>query len=241
MNIRPSHPPFAWAWVIAAAAVMLTAPLSATASEVVASVPGNTVVQDPAGDLLLMHCNISLPDHPCSLPPNGPLALPDWADIKTAKITEIGGGRADLSIALYAPIPALPPVPFLSYFWTFQDGCLEPSPTDKEGIRIRWDGDMWGANWFVITSCDPRTIVQGDPVEFRFTEDGVMVRVSLADLLTHGGTPLRWFAGVRRLPFVHPTFTRTVAADVAPDVIEFNLSPPPVLINPEDPATWEPH
>ena len=28
--------------------------------------------------------------------------------------------------------------------------------------------------------------------------------------------------------------------DVAPDVIEFNPSPPPILINPDTPATWEP-
>jgi hypothetical protein len=219
----------------------LISPLTVTASDVVALVPGNTVVQDVADDLLLVDCNILLPDHPCSLPPGAPLALPDWFDIKTAKITEVGRGRVDLSIALHAPVPAAPPVAFVSYFWQFQDGCLVPSPTDKDGIRVHWDGDMWVANWYVILSCDPRAIVQGDPVDFVFTEDGVMVRVSLSDLITRGGAPLDWYAGVRRLGFAHPVFTHTVPVDVAPDVVEFNPSPPPILIHLEDPATWEPH
>jgi hypothetical protein len=30
-----------------------------------------------------------------------------------------------------------------------------------------------------------------------------------------------------------------VPVDVAPDVVEFNPSPPPDLLRPEDPATWE--
>ena len=238
--MKPSHPHFPWSWIIVAAAVMLTAPMPSSASQVVALVPGNTVVQDASGDLLLVDCNASFPDHPCSLPPGAPLALPNWFDIKTAKITEIGGDRVDLSIALYAPVPAVPPVPFVTYFWQFQDGCFEPSPTDKDGIRVHWDGDIWSANWYVITSCNPRTVVHGDPVRFVFTDDGVMVRVRLADLITRGGAPLEWYAGVRRLPFAHPTFARTVPVDVAPDVVKFNPSPPPILIHPEDPADWEP-
>jgi hypothetical protein len=212
----------------------------AAGSDIVTAIPGNTVVQDAAGDLQLVNCSVSFPDRPCSLPPGAPLALPGWFDVKTAKITEIGEARADLFIALQAQVPVVPPVPFLSYFWTFQDGCVEPSPTDKDGIRVHWDGDMWGANWFVIASCNPRIIVQGDPVDFRFTEDGVVVRVPLADLLTRGGVPLRWYAGVRRLSFSHPTFTRTVGVDLAPDVTAFNPSPPPVVVHPEDSAPWEP-
>ena len=223
------------------AALVLIAPLAASASDVVASVPGNTVVQDAAADLLLLPCDPSAPDRPCSLPPGAPATLPAWADVKTAKITAIGGGRADLSIALYAPVPANPDVGFFSYFWQFQDGCVEPSPTDKDGIRVHWDGLVWSANWYVVTSCNPRAIVQGDPVDFVFTEDGVMVRVSLADLLTRGGgVPLTFYAGARRLPFAHPVFTRTAPVDVAPDVIRLNPSPPPILIHPEIPARWQP-
>jgi hypothetical protein len=238
MKMKSSLWGFLWAGVTAAS--LLVTPLQVNASEIVAFVPGNTVVQDPADDLLLVNCDVSQPDHPCSLPPETPLPLPGWFDIKTAKVTEIGGGRVDFFIALYEPVPATPPVPFLSYFWTFQDGCIDPSPTDKDGIRVNWDGDTWSANWFVITSCNPRTIVHGDPVDFRFTEDGILVRVSLADLLTKGGTPLLWYAGVRRLPFVHPIFTHTVGVDFAPDVTAFNPTPPPILIHPEDPAIWEP-
>lgn len=100
---------------------------------------------------------------------------------------------------------------------------------------------MWAANWYVITNCNPRAIVQGDPVDFRFTDDGVFVRVALSDLLTRGGgTPLSFYAGVRRMPFSHSVFSRTVAVDVAPDVIKLNPSPPPILINPEIPARWQP-
>jgi hypothetical protein len=107
---------------------------------------------------------------------------------------------------------------------------------------VAWDGDTWSANWFVITSCNPRTIVFGNPVPFQFTEDGIKVRVALSDLLANGtvpGAPLVWFAGVRRLPFAHSTFTHTVPVDVAPDVEAFNPTPPPILLTfPEESATW---
>lgn len=224
------------------AALMLLGPLTGSASTVEASVPGNTVVQDGYGDLLLRHCDPAFPDRHCSLPPNAPLPLPAWLDIKTARITQIGGGRVDLFIALYEPIPAVPSVPFLSYYWQFQDGCVVPSPTDKDGVRVHWDGNTatWSANWFVITSCSPRTIVQGNPVPFVFTEDGVLVRVSLSELLTRAGSSLQWFAGVRRLPFVHPVFSHTVAVDLAPDVLQFNPTPPPGVVNPESSADWGP-
>jgi len=219
----------------------LVAPLASSASDIVVSVPGNTVVQDAGNDLMLLHCDLAFPDRACSLPPGGPDALPAWADVKTAKITAIGGGRVDLQIALYAPAPADPGVPFFSYFWQFQDGCVEPSPTDKDGIRVHWDGAAWNANWYVITSCNPRHIVQGDPVDFVFTDDGVRVRVSLEDLLTRGGgVPMTFYAGTRRLPFEHPVFTRTIPVDVAPDVNQLNPSPPPILIHPQVPAPWQP-
>jgi hypothetical protein len=235
--------------------VIVSAALSATLvslggsalaqSVVTAQVPGNTVVQDPAGDLLLKNCSTTSPDAPCSLPPSAPLSLPGYFDVKTARITQIGGGRVNLFIAPYQPIPAAPLEPFISYFWQFQDGCTVPSPTDKDGIRVHWDGDAqtWSANWFVITSCNPRDVVQGDPVTFQFTEDGVKVQVTLSELLENGsspGSPIEWYAGVRRLPFSHPTFTRTVPVDVAPDVVEFNPDPPPALLRPQDPAIWEP-
>jgi hypothetical protein len=213
---------------------------------VVTQVPGNTEVQDPAGDFLLRNCSLAAPNEPCSLPPSAPLALPAWFDIKTAKITQIDEGRVELFIGLYAPVPKRPPVPFVAYIWQFQDGCVVPSPTDKDGIRVVWNGSKgtWSANWFVITSCNPRTITFGDPVPFEFTQDGVKVRVALSDLLANGkspGSPLLWYATVRRLPFVHPNFKHTVPVDIAPNVEVFNPSPPPILLTfPEKSATWMP-
>jgi hypothetical protein len=231
--------------VTVAAVIFGLESLALAQSGVVAQVPGNTVVRDSEGDLLLRNCNTDFPGHFCSLPPTAPLVLPGWFDIKTAKITQIGRERVDLSIQLYEPIPTAPPYPFVAFFWQFQDGCVVPSPTDKDGIRIVWDGDTgtWSTNWFVITSCNPRTVIFGDPVPLNFTEEGVKVRVELGDLLANGtspGSPLLWFAGVRRLPFIHPTFTNTLPVDYAPDVEAFNPSPPPVLIQPDDSATWEP-
>jgi len=221
------------------AALVLLAPAISPASDIAATVPGNTVVQDPAGDLQVRRCSLAHPALFCSVPPGSPLDLPGWFDIKTAKITEIGGGRVELFIALYEPIPETPPVPFLVYAWQFEGGCFNNVPGDKDGIRVKWDGDVWSANFFVITGCNPRTIDQGDPVDFRFTEDGVRVRVALDDLLGDR-TSLPWFALVRRLPFVHPIFTHTTPVDVAPDVFAFNPTPPPALITPEDPAIWSP-
>lgn len=91
------------------ASMLITAP-PARASDIVAFVPGNTVIQDRSNDQVLRNCDASQPALPCSLPPNAPLGLPPWADIKTVKITALGNDRVDLSIALYAPIPAAPPV-----------------------------------------------------------------------------------------------------------------------------------
>jgi hypothetical protein len=238
--------------VLAIVATMLIGlgSLALAQSGVVAQVPGNTVVQDPAGDFLLRNCDPSHPNIPCSMPPNSPLALPGYFDIKTAKITEIGRGRVDLAISLYEPIPAEPPYGFVSYIWQFAGGCVGPNPQpgDKDAINVVWSGGTWSAYWVVITNCSPRTLENGDPVPFEFTEDGVKVRVALDDLLTatsEEGT-LEWFAAVRRVPFIYTIspppvrITHTVPVDFAPDVQAFNPTPPPVLIEPEDPATWVP-
>jgi hypothetical protein len=205
------------------------------------SVPGTSVVGDAAGDLMPVNCNPAAVNRPCTLPPGASHALPGWQDIRTAKIHQIGKDRLDLSIALHEPLPSAPPAPFLAYFWQFQDGCVHPSPSDKDGIRVLWDGNMWFAHWYVVTGCNPRTVAQGNRIErLDFTEDGLRVRVALAELLTQvGSTPLLWFAGVRRLPFIHPVFTATLALDVAPDVFAFNPAPPPPLVFPEPSAPWE--
>ncbi len=218
--------------------------LALAQSVVTAQVPGNTVVQDPANDLLLKNCSVAAPNAPCSLPPNASLSLPDYFDVKTAWITQIGGGEVNLFIAPYQSIPATPPQNFISYFWQFQDGCSIPSPTDKDGIHVVWDGDTqtWSAHWFVVTSCNPRTVEQGDAVPFQFTEDGVKVQVTLSDLLANGGSPgspIEWYAGVRRLPFKHPVFTRTVPVDVAPDVVGFDPITGDFIKSLQDPAIWE--
>lgn len=215
-------------------------PSATQASDIVVAVPGNTIVQDADGDLMPVNCNPSLPNRPCSLPASASPALPAWQDIKTARIHQVGG-RVDFSIATYGAIPATPPVSFLAYFWQFQDGCVHPSPTNKDGVRVLWDGDMWMAHWYTITSCSPRTIEQGAALPLQLTDEGVRVRASIGDLLTElGSAPLVWFAGVRRMPFIHPVFTSTVAVDVAPDVFAFNPTPPPAFLFPEDSATWEP-
>jgi hypothetical protein len=225
---------------------------SVQSSEIVASVPGNTVVQDSKGDLLLRNCDPALPNIPCSLPHGAPLALPRYFDIKTAKITQIGKGRVDLFISVYAPIPEAPPYPFVNYFWQFNGGCVTGEPGDKSAISIAWHGDAntWSANWIVIKNCDPRQTELGASItDWNFTEDGIKVRVALADLLTamDETETLVWHAGVRRVPFIYvistPSgpvqITDTVAVDYAPDVVEF-VPPPDYIKDAEDPAIWEP-
>jgi hypothetical protein len=226
---------------------------SVRASDIIVSHPGNTVVKDSGGDLLLRNCNADYPNLICSLHPLAPLSLPGYFDIKKAKITQIGRGRVDLSIQLYEPIPAVPlSYLFIDYFWQFEGGCVDPQPGNMDGIRVHWDGSEWTANWYVITDCDPRTSALAEPVPFEFIEDGVKVRVALADLLTaiDPGEPLVWYVGVRRIPFQdyqppgYPEFLYTTGVDYAPDVLEFldcGLPPvPPCYSEPEDPATWEP-
>ncbi len=218
-------------------------------SKIVASVTGNTVVQDPKDDLLLRNCDPTHPDIPCSLPPGVPLSLPRYFDIKTAKIAQISKGLVDLSIALYEPIPAKPPVPFVAYIWQFEGGCAAPDlGKNKGGIQVVWtkwpDGiTEWRANWFVITRCTPTREIEIDEVTvvpFIFTEDGVKVQVALGELLTaiDPGEPLLWVASVRRIPFIRPPFTRTVPVDLAPDIQAF--TPEGALINLEQPAMWDP-
>lgn len=219
------------------------------------SKPGITVVQDPQDDLLLRNCDPAHPGIPCSLPPGAPLDLLEYFDIKTARIGQVGQGFVDLSIALYLPVPAVPPDPFVAYIWQFEGGCVvfDPNNPNKAGIQVVWtkwpDGiTEWRANWFVITECTPdRKIGLGDSVPFQFTGDGIKVRVPLSVLLTakDPGEPLFWFAAVRRVPFIYTlpdgtTFSNTVPVDLAPDVTAFNPTPPPGVIHPEDPATWEP-
>lgn len=209
-----------------------------------AVVPGNTVVQDLAADFMLINCDVSLPNRICSLPPSAPQFSPAWADIKSAKISASGEEWVDLSIALHEPIPLIPPVPFISYYWQFQEGCVEPSPTDKSSIVVWWDGNTntWSAHWFVITSCNPRRIIMGDSVPFQFTDDGIKVRVPLDDLITTEGESLKWFTGVHRLPFVHGVFTHTWPTDVAPCVIDLDYTTtPPSVVYPEESATWNQH
>jgi hypothetical protein len=215
----------------------------AAASTVVAQVPGNTVVQDHQGDFILINADPGNPAKPSSLPPGAPLQSPLWTDIKTAKITQLGGGRVELSIALYAPVPEEPPF-WVSYVWGFEGGCIDGGPgvTDKADISVWWDGEQWQAKWGVITSCSPRTIVLGDPVDFRFSDETVRVRVQLDDLLNTVGPDvvLPWDAAVRRLPFVHPVYLQTIPVDVAPDCIALNPTPPPLVITSEPPAIWVP-
>ena len=205
---------------------------------------GITTVTDAAEDLQLKNCDSTNTSMPCSVPPDLPLSLPGYFDIKTAKIEQVSGEDVDLSISLYAPIPVVFPYPFVGYSWQFQGGCAKPKAGNKAGITIYWNdtSKTWIANWFEITSCSPRTIGAGSPVPFQFTQDGVKVQVKLADLLTaiDEGEPLLLYATVRRMPFNHPTFTNTVPVDFAPNVTAFNPTPPPDLIHPKNDATWEP-
>ncbi len=216
-------------------------------------VPGKTVVMDYAGDLQLKNCDPYNSEMPCSLPPGAPLGLHAYFDIKSAQITQVvGGEQVDLSIQLYEPIPSQPPYSYISYVWQFAGGCIGGEPGAKDAIIVLWNYPIpqeWTAVWGVIESCDPRVIEvdYAHPLPLTFTPDGLRVRVPLADLLTAAdetGT-LMWHAAVRRVPFIYITplgtqFTHTTAVDYAPDVFEFNLTPPPPVVQPEDFATWEP-
>lgn len=236
---------------LSALAALAFSPLGVSASTIVTEEPGNTVVEDVADDLQLRNCvfdNLETPFNeaslPCSLAPGVPLASPPFTDITMANITALGGtGLVELAITLAASVPETPASPFLAWFWQFENGCVgtEPGPTDKDGVRVLWTpGTGFVANSLVITNCAPREIQFGPPVLFSFSSDRktVRVHVDMCDLVARGGDPLVWFAGVRRLPFVHPTFTQTLSVDVAPDVFAFKPPPPPLVEFPEDSARW---
>ncbi len=106
--------------VLATVVIGLGSLASVQGSNVVVSIPGYTVVQDAQGDLQLRQCNPNpiYQGISCSLPPPAPLSLPGYFDVKTAKIMQLGPKWVELSIALYAPIPAVPPlgIRFIDYF-----------------------------------------------------------------------------------------------------------------------------
>ena len=110
--------------------------VSVEGSEIVASVHGNTVVQDPESDLLPRNCNPLNLGILCSVPPGESLDLPGYFDMRTARITQIGRGWVDLSIGVYEPIPAGPPYSFVSYIWQFEGGCVDPVPGNKDVITV---------------------------------------------------------------------------------------------------------
>ena len=239
---------------VAAMVIGLGSLASVRGSDTVVEIPGITVLEDSRGDLLLRNCNATYTGMICSLHPEAPLSLPGYFDIKSARIAQIGRGLVDLVIKVYEPIPEVPlPYQFIDYFWQFEGGCVALKPGNKDGIRVHWDGSIWTANWYEITSCeDPRRAQLAGNVPFEFIEDGVKVRVRLADLLTatDPGMPLVWHVGVRRIPFQdyqppgYPEFPHTTAVDYLPDVIEFldcGLPPSsPCYWKPEAPANWEP-
>lgn len=210
----------------------------ALASEITVSTPGKTAVQDPAGDLLLLNCDRAQPRNPCTLPPGAARTQPGWIDIDNAEIAQLDAKSVGLTMTVRAAIPTKPAVPTLIYYWQFQDGCNAPSPTDKDGVNVFWNGHEWTAHWFVISSCTPRQIAIGQPVPFRLVGNTVSIRVQLGDLITRGGAPLLWFAGTRLVPFHHPRFTRTLPVDVVPDVVSFDPKKPDAPLHREEPAPW---
>lgn len=238
--------------IVVFALVGLGSLASVRGSDIVVEIPGITILKDSEGDLQLRNCNVYHPDILCSLHPEAPLYLPGYFDIKSARITQIGRGLVDLVIKVYEAIPAVPPYPLVNYFWQFKGGCVNPQPENKAGITVHWNGTVWTANWYVITSCYPeRTFDLGNPVPFKFIEDGVKVRVPLDELLTAAdpGEPLVWHAGASRVPWKdyqppdYPIFPFTTGVDYVPDVIELIpcFPPPgPCYWEPEDPTTWEP-
>jgi len=213
----------------------------------VVAISGKTVLFELDYDLQLRICDPATPSIPCSLPPGAELYLPDYFDITKAAITEIGRGMVDLSIDLAEPVPAAPPYQFVNYYWQFEGGCVNPAPGNKSSISLIWknwgSGTWeWRAYWYEIISCSPRAVIQGDQVPVKFTSTGVKVRVAVDDLMTAAdqNNLLKWHVGVRRISFEYPPYINTVGVDFAPDVVEFNPTPPPYIINPELPATWMP-
>lgn len=107
---------------VAAMVIGLGSLASVQGSDIIVSVPGISILEDSKDDLQLKNCSASAPDVACSLPPNVPQYLPEYFDIKSARITQIGRNLVDLVIKVYEPIPAGPPYGFVSYFWQFKGG-----------------------------------------------------------------------------------------------------------------------
>lgn len=193
--------------VVAGLAGSMLTPVSAKSGQTVAAVPGNTVVQDPVGDV-----------NPASLPPG---ALPQpWMDIKTAKITQLGRGLVEFSIALQEPVPAVPPHR-MSYAWLLKLSVPTPPPPEPPDhvIVVRWD---------VPTQTWVAFLDQVVPIEeFRFSDETVRVRLPLEDLPQWGTDGGYWVASVRCVP---PPMGPPL--DTAPD-----LPGPP---SPPGWAPWQP-
>jgi len=228
-------------WCAGLGALILLAVASrGIASEIVTSQPGTSEVRAAAGHVQLVNCDRTRPDTPCTIDEGVSRRQPGWVDISSAAIRQIDAATVELSMTLRAPIPASPGVPILVYYWQFQNGCNEPSPSDKDGVNVFWNGRRWTARWFVVESCAPRRVAVGEPVPVRFEDRSVTVRVRLADLVTRGGAPLRWFAATRLLLFDHPVFRHTLPADTAPDVVAIDPARPDTPVHPEPPAAWVP-
>jgi hypothetical protein len=229
--------------VLPAAAIEVTETVIVTDSPQI--VPGRldiesaTRVPDDAGDFILINGDLNSPDNPCSLPPEAPLQLAPFMDIKNARITQLSGGWVELSLALQEPVPAAPTYQIVAYNWQFGDGSV------GDGYVIVWwnrDAGSWQGKLGVITSLEPRQVELRGDVEFRFLDNTVRARVRLEDIrqMVPPGQPLTWFANVRRMPFVHDTFTHTLPVDFAPNIFILNLAPPPPLIRGADLALWLP-
>jgi len=228
--------------LVAGLAVLATLPMvrRGSASEIVTSEPGLTIVKDAVGDMQLANCERAQQRKPCTIGVGMSRTQPGWVDIESAEIRQVDADTVELSMTLQAPIPKSPSVPVLIYYWQFQDGCNEPSPTNKDGANAFWNGHSWSAQWFVVQSCKPRQVVVGNPIPVRFEDGTVSLRVRVADLVTRQGAALRWFAATRLLVFKHPVFARTLPVDTAPDVVTIDSAHPDKPRHPEQAATWIP-
>ena len=223
--------------------LLVLSPVLVGASTVDTSTPGSTVVTDNDHDLQLRNCDLSNPNNACSLPPTASTDYFPQFDIVRANITSLpGNGLVEMAIDLNGAIPAAPSAGFISWFWQFENGCVggQPGPTNKDGVRVNWNGSIFTANWFVITNCNPREINIGAPIGFSFenARTTVKVQADICDLVGKAGESLTWHAGVRRVAFGNLDFPNSIAVDSAPDVVAFNPTPPPQVIHPEAAAPW---
>jgi hypothetical protein len=211
-----------------------------TAAEILTLQPGLTIVKDAVGDMQLANCERAQPRRPCTLGVGMSRTQPGWIDIESAEIRQGDADAVELSMTVHAPIPKSPSVPVLIYYWQFQDGCNEPSPSDKDGANVLWNGRSWSAHWFSVESCNPRQLMVGNSIPFSFDGSTVTLRARLADLVTRGGVMLRWFAATRLLSFKHPVFLRTLPVDTAPDVVAIDPAHPGEPHHPQESASWIP-